>query len=57
MKRPLSKVQISFIVLMWMALCFLVIVNAEVINGPVIVTILLSGAFVFIPVFQSLKKK
>ena len=56
MKRPLSKVQISFIVLMWMALCFLVIVNAEVINGPVIVTILLSGAFVFIPVYQSLKK-
>ena len=57
MKRPLSKVQITFIVLMWMALCFLVIVNAEVINGPVIVTILLSGAFVFIPVYQSLKKK
>jgi len=57
MKRPLSKVQISFIILLWMALCFMVIVNAPRIDGPVISTLLLSGAFVFIPVWQSLKKK
>jgi len=57
MKRPLTKTQITFILLLWMALCFLVIVNAPVINGPVITTLLLSAAFVFIPVYQSLKKK
>ena len=57
MKRPLSKIQISFIILLWMALCFMVLVNAEAIDGLTITTILLSGAFVFIPVSQSLKKK
>ncbi len=57
MKRPLSKTQITFIILLWMALCFMVLVNAERIDGLTITTILLSGAFVFIPVYQSLKKK
>ncbi|MBQ9499373.1 MAG: hypothetical protein Q4D30_07155 [Bacteroidales bacterium] len=57
MKRPLSKIQISFIILLWMALCFMMLVNVEKIDGLTITTILLSGAFVFIPVYQSLKKR
>lgn len=57
MKRPLSKIQISFIILLWMALCFIMLVNVEKIDGLTITTILLSGAFVFIPVYQSLKKR
>lgn len=57
MKRPLSRTQISFIILFWVALCFMVLVNAETIDGLTITTILFSGALVFIPVYQSLKKK
>ena len=57
MKRPLSKIQISFIILLWMALFFMMLVNVEKIDGLTITTILLSGAFVFIPVYQSLKKR
>lgn len=45
------------IVLLWAALCYLVLVNAERIDGPTVVTLLLSAAFVFVPVYQSIKKK
>ena len=56
MKKPLSKSQIICIVLLWAALCYIVLVNAKRIDGPVIVTLLISGALVFIPVIKSLKK-
>ena len=57
MKRPLSKTQIVCIVLLWLALCYIVLTSVERIDGPVIVTILMSAAFVFIPVYKSLKKR
>ena len=56
MKRKLSKTQIVCIILLWMALCYLVLVNAKQIDGPTIVMLLISGGFVFIPVYKSLKK-
>lgn len=56
MKRPLSKSQIVCIILLWMALCYLILVYSERIDGPIIVTLALSGAFVFIPVYKSLKR-
>ncbi|MDR3118572.1 MAG: hypothetical protein LBU44_04030 [Mediterranea sp.] len=57
MKRPLSKSQIICIALLWVALCYIVLTTAKRIDGPIIVTILMSGAFVFIPVYKSLKKR
>ncbi len=57
MKKSLSKSQIVCIVLLWAALCYMVLVNAERIDGPVILTLLISGALVFIPVIKTLKKK
>ncbi|GEM_PF-204131 len=57
MKRPLSNSQIICIVLLWVALCYIVLVSAERIDGPVIVTLLMSAAFVFIPVYKSLKQR
>ena len=56
MKRRLSKTQIICIVLLWAALCYIVLVYAERIDGPVIVSLALSAAFVFVPVYQSMKK-
>ncbi|MDR0658640.1 MAG: hypothetical protein LBG18_06885 [Mediterranea sp.] len=57
MKRPLSKPQIICIALLWVALCYMVLITAERIDGPVVVTILLSAAFVFVPVYKSLRKR
>ncbi|MCI1680937.1 MAG: hypothetical protein LKI39_00085 [Bacteroides sp.] len=56
MKRPLSKPQIVCIILLWAALCYIVLVTAKQIDGPTILTILISGALVFIPTIKSLKK-
>lgn len=56
MKKPLSKSQIVCVILLWMALCYIVLVYSERIDGPVIVTLAVSAAFVFIPVYKSLKK-
>lgn len=57
MRRPLSKSQIVCIVLLWAALCYIVLTGAERIDGPVIVTLLISAAFVFIPIYRSIKKQ
>lgn len=57
MKRKLSKLQIICIILLWAALCYLVLTMAERINGPTIVTLLLASAFILLPVYQSLKKE
>lgn len=57
MKRPLSRSQIVCVVLLWAALVYIVLTSVERIDGPVIVTILMSAAFVFIPVYKSIKKR
>jgi len=57
MKRPLSKSQIICISLLWLVLCYLVLTKAERIDGMTVVTILFSAAFVFIPVYKSIRKK
>ncbi len=57
MKRPLSTSQIVCISLLWFALCYIVLVSVERIDGPVIVSLIMSGLFVFIPVYKSVRKK
>lgn len=56
MKRPLSKSQCVCITLLWAALCYIVLTNAARIDGPTIMTLVISAALVFIPVIKSLKK-
>ena len=56
MKRPLSKSQIVCISLLWVSLCYLVLTRAERIDGMTVVTLLFSAAFVFIPIYKSLKR-
>ena len=56
MKRPLSKSQIVYITLLWAALCYIVLTTAERIDGPIILTLVISAALVFIPVIKSLKR-
>ncbi|MBQ8501524.1 MAG: hypothetical protein IJ494_04335 [Bacteroides sp.] len=57
MKRKLSKSQCVCIVLLWMALCYLVLTSAQHIDGPTILTLLISAGFVLVPVIKSLKKE
>ena len=57
MKKKLTRSQIVCIVLLWAALCYIVLTRAERVDGPVIVSLALSAAFVFIPVYRSIKKE
>lgn len=54
-RRRLSKSQCVCIVLLWLGLCYWVLVAAERIDGPLVVMLLLSAALVFIPVLKALK--
>ena len=56
MKRRLSKFQIVCITLLWAALCYIVLTSAERIDGPIILTLIISAALVFIPVIKALKR-
>ena len=57
MRKPLSKSQIVCITLLWAALCYIVLTTAERIDGPIILTLVISAALVFIPVIKALKRK
>ncbi|MCI5743470.1 hypothetical protein [Phocaeicola faecicola] len=57
MKKPLTQSQCIVLTLCWAALCFLVLTSSPRIDGPLIVTILLSGALVFIPVIKSIRQR
>ena len=57
MRRPLSKSQIVCITLLWVLLCYYILVYSERIDGMTVIMLLLSAALVFIPVIQSLKKR
>ena len=57
MRRKLNHTQIVLITLAWVAFCFIVLTSAPKIDGPLIVTILLSAAMVFIPVYHYLKDR
>lgn len=57
MKRELSKSQATCIALLWIALCYIVLTTAERIDGPTVLTLLISAALVFIPVVKALRKE
>ena len=57
MKRKLSKIQIVCIVLLCAALCYIVLTAAERVDGPTIMTLLLASAFIFLPIYKSMKKE
>ncbi|ADY36217.1 hypothetical protein Bacsa_1652 [Phocaeicola salanitronis DSM 18170] len=57
MRKPLTPSQCVVLALAWAALCFIVLTSSPQIDGMLIMTILISGALVFIPIVKALKKK
>ena len=57
MKKPLSNTQIVLLTLLWVSICFIILTGTPRIDGPLILTIVLSGALVFIPIIQSIRKR
>ena len=57
MKRPLNTTQSVVLSLLWVAICYLILVGSERIDGPLILTLVISGALVFTPIIKSVKNK
>ena len=57
MKRPLNTTQSVVLTLLWIVVCYLILVGSERIDGPLILTLIISGALVFIPIIKSVKNK
>jgi hypothetical protein len=54
-RRKLSQTQIASIIILWIVLVVYILLYAEI-TAFTIITILMSGAFVLIPIYKSLKK-
>ncbi|MBM6865120.1 hypothetical protein H6A66_08060 [Bacteroides caecigallinarum] len=57
MRKPLTNAQCVLLTMLWAALCFIVITSSTRIDGPLIVTIIISGALVFIPIGKSINSR
>lgn len=57
MRRSLTTAQSVVLTLLWVAICYLILVGSNRIDGPLIVTILISGALVFVPIIKSIKDR
>ena len=53
----MSRPQAILLILFWVLLCYLVLVSAQRIDGPLILSLVISGALVFIPIYKRKKKK
>jgi len=54
-RRKLSPVQIAFVIILWIVLVTYILLYADI-NGMTVLSILMSGAIVFIPIYKNLKK-
>ncbi len=53
----MSRLQAILLILFWVVLCYMVLVSAQRVDGPLILTLIISGALVFIPIYKRMKKK
>ena len=53
----MSRPQAILLILFWVLLCYLVLVSAQRIDGPLILSLVISGALVFIPIYKRMKRK
>ena len=57
MRKPLNQTQCILLALCWAALCFYVIAASPRIDGMLILSLIISGALVFIPIVKAIKNK
>ncbi len=52
----MSRFQAILLILLWIVLCCIVFVGAQRIDGPLILTLVISGLLVFIPIYKRMRK-
>lgn len=56
-RKPLSLPQIVILALLWVAICYIILTGSEHIDGPLLLSIVISGALVFIPLLKFIKNR
>lgn len=56
-RKPLSLPQIVTLALLWVAICYIILTGSEHIDGPLLLSIVISGALVFIPLLKFIKNR
>ncbi|HMM16804.1 MAG: hypothetical protein PHT14_08675 [Petrimonas sp.] len=54
-KRTFSQTQFGFIAILWVILAGYILMNAEI-NAITIISLIMSGIIVFVPVYRNLRK-
>ena len=57
MRKPLTTTRCIILMLLWIAICYLILIGSEQIDGPLILMLLISGALVFIPLIKAIKNR
>lgn len=56
-RKPLSLPQIVILALLWVAICYIILTSSEQIDGPLLLSIIISGVLVFLPLLKYLKER
>lgn len=56
-RKPLSLPQIVILALLWVAICYIILTGSKQIDGPLILSIIISGVLVFIPLLKYMKER
>lgn len=54
-RKTLSRPQAIVLLLLWVVLCFMVLTSNATIDGPLVLSLLISGVLVGIPLWRSFK--
>jgi hypothetical protein len=55
-RKKLTPIQMGFIVLLWIFIVAFILIYSSEITPTTIISIVMSGAIVFIPIYKTLKK-
>ena len=55
-RKKLTPIQMGFIALLWIFLVAFILINSSEISLTTIISIIISGIIVFIPIYKSLRK-
>lgn len=56
-RRRLSTVQIACFIILWFFLVYIILTSAQTITGTLVLSIIISGVIVAIPILRELKKR
>lgn len=55
-RKKLTPIQMGFIALLWIFLVAFILINSSEITPTTIISIIMSGIIVFIPIYKSMRK-